>query len=95
MLFQSERGLSILFLSFLFSRFPYNEHNLTSCSSMSLDRFDLDVVVMVFASIPKTMAAYSTQSLLEFVMSRVFFFTGPPSKKLKNGKPRLGEVLCI
>ena len=48
--------------------FPYVENYLTSCSSMSLDRFDLDVVVMVFASIPKTIAAYSTQSLLEFVM---------------------------
>ena len=26
---------------------------------------------------------------------RVFFFTGPPPKKLKYGKPRLGEVKCI
>ena len=26
---------------------------------------------------------------------RVFFFTGPPPKKLKYGKPRLGEVRCI
>ena len=25
----------------------------------------------------------------------VFFLTGPPSKKLKYGKPRLGEVMCI
>ena len=26
---------------------------------------------------------------------RVFFFTGPPPKKLKYRKPRLGEVRCI
>ena len=26
---------------------------------------------------------------------RVFFFTVPPPKKLKYGKPRLGEVMCI
>ena len=26
---------------------------------------------------------------------RVFFFTGPPPKKLKYGKLRLGEVTCI
>ena len=26
---------------------------------------------------------------------RVFFFTGPPPKQLKYGKPRLGEVRCI
>ena len=26
---------------------------------------------------------------------RVFFFTGPLPKKLKYGKPRLGEVRCI
>ena len=26
---------------------------------------------------------------------RVFFFTGPPPKKLKYGKPWLGEVTCI
>ena len=24
-----------------------------------------------------------------------FFFTGPPPKKLKYGKPRLGKVRCI
>ena len=28
-------------------------------------------------------------------MYRVFFFTGPPPKKLKYGKLRLGEVRCI
>ena len=26
---------------------------------------------------------------------RVFFFTGPPPKKFKYGKPRLGEARCI
>ena len=26
---------------------------------------------------------------------RVFFFTGPPLKKLKLGRSRLGEVRCI
>ena len=29
------------------------------------------------------------------VKYRVFFFTGPPPKKLKYGKQRLGEVRCI
>ena len=40
--------------------------HLTSCSSMSLDRLDLEVVVIVLANIPKTIAIYSTQSLLQF-----------------------------
>ena len=30
-----------------------------------------------------------------YVLYRVFFFTGPPPKKLKYGKLRLGEVRCI
>ena len=36
-------------------------------------------------------------NLLQFMMPtyRVFFFTGPPLKKLKYGKLRLGEVRCI
>ena len=33
--------------------------------------------------------------IFEGEIYRVFFFTGPPPKKLKYGKPRLGEVRCI
>ena len=48
---------------------------------MSLDRLDLEVVVIVFANIPKTIAAYSTQSLLQFIFW-VFVFSKmlPPVK---------------
>ena len=61
------------------------------------------MIAMILVMVMPTMMMVITMIvmiLLRFVQKvvewyRVFFFTGPPRKKLKYGKPRLGKVRCI
>ena len=56
---------------------------------------DVDVNVDVVVELNVDVDIAVNVAVYVFGFYRVFFFSGPPPKKLKYGKPRLGVVRCI
>ena len=74
--------------------------------SQMVNRFTeeyLDMVVQVNLTVMLVLAtlwvlfstAWSFIHTIPSPYTGCFFFTGPPPRKFKYGKPRLGEVMCI
>ena len=56
---------------------------------------DVNVDVVVKFNVDVDVDIAVNVAVYVFGFYRVFFFSGPPPKKLKYGKPRLGKVRCI
>ena len=67
--------------------------NLLHLASPDDKGYDDEKFVIVGRKTPISFQCHVTNFWREFIQG--VFFTGPPPKKLKYGKPRLGEVRCI
>ena len=76
-------------------------HHYSNCHWLSIDV--ISIIITLFSIIDHIVqSCFSlhkrlliSQKISIGHMQGVFFFNGPPPKKLKYGKPRLGEVTCI